>query len=391
MAHTKKMGLSTATLIGINSMIGAGIFTAPALLAQTVGPAALATYLFVIFAVTCMGWSFARLAQRFPEEGSFYLYTKQWAGHNVGMIAAWMYVFGILTAMGLLMERAGTYLQDYFPAYTVTTLGVSALAVLVGLNLISARIAQASQYIAICCTAFPLLAITILCLWNGNWANLTPVAPYGWMPALLASKEVIFGFFGFEGIPGIFPLVENPTKNVPRALMIAILSVSAIYFLFIFSIFLAIPSSMFTEPGMPLSHPLRELFPNLPWLVTLVHASMTISFMSVLNAVIYYVATLVRSLFKKMKTSVVKQAVTKQWINEKSSLLFVGAIILSSNLALKTLSQFFAAVSVCILFSFLSSFITLMTIKSERTVASIVAVATSSIIFGSAVKSLFGI
>jgi basic amino acid/polyamine antiporter, APA family len=380
MAHTKKMGLSTATLLGINSMIGAGIFTTPALLAHTVGPVALCTYIFVIFAVGCMGWSFARLAQRFPEEGSFYLYTKQWAGHRVGMIAAWMYVVGILTAMGLLAERAGTYLQDYTPDSSVSLLSIGVLVGLVALNLISARIAQASQYLAICCTVFPLLTITVLCMVHGSWDNLTPFAPFGWMPALLASKDVIFGFFGFEGIPGIFPLVEDAKKNVPRALMIAIGVVSTVYLLFIASIFFAIPAPLFATPGTPLSHPLRELFPAYPWLVGMVHLSMTLSFMSVLNAVIYYVSTLVQSLTKKMKMP----------LSRHMAIVCVGGFILAANLSLKTLNQFFAAVSVCILFSFLSSFITLLTIKAERTLPAVVACATSAIIFCSAIMSLFG-
>lgn len=67
----KKFGIFTATLIGMNAMIGAGIFTSPAKLATAVGPAALLTYLFVIVAVWCMAQSFGRLGELFPGVGSF--------------------------------------------------------------------------------------------------------------------------------------------------------------------------------------------------------------------------------------------------------------------------------------------------------------------------------
>ena len=380
MAHAKKMGLSTATLIGINSMVGAGIFTAPALLAHTVGPASLITYLFAIAAVGCMGWSFARLAQRFPEEGSFYIYTKQWAGHTVGMIAAWVYAIGILTAMGLLAERAGTYLLDYFPDNSARLMSLGIIATLTVLNLATTQLARASQYVSICCTVFPLLTITILCLLHGSFENLTPFAPHGWSPALAAGPAVMFAFFGFESIPGIYPLVADAKRNVPRALLLAIAIVSAVYFLFLASIFFAIPADMFADAATPLSHPLGELFPQYPWLVSMVHASMTISFVSVLNAIIYYMSTLVQSLVHKMKRE----------ISRPIAVLCVGGFIALANLSLHTMGQFFAAVSIFILFSFVSSFITLVTIPAERTVPTFVALGASLIILGSAVLRLLG-
>ena len=204
MAHAKKMGLATATLIGINSMVGAGIFTAPAILAYSVGPVALVTYLCAIVAVACMGLSFARLAQLFPEEGSFYVYTKQWAGHTMGMVAAWVYAIGILTAMGLLAERAGTYLGDYFLDMSPNILSLLVIAALTALNLVTTQLARASQYVSICCTIFPLLTITVLCLIHGTWANVTPFAPYGWAPAVAAGPDIIFGFFGINYLLEIF-------------------------------------------------------------------------------------------------------------------------------------------------------------------------------------------
>ncbi len=70
--QTQKIGLAVATIVGMNAMIGAGIFAVPAALASHVGPAGIITYAFVILAVWFMGSSIARLAQLFPQEGSFY-------------------------------------------------------------------------------------------------------------------------------------------------------------------------------------------------------------------------------------------------------------------------------------------------------------------------------
>src|SRR5918996_1117742 len=86
-----KIGVTTATIVGMNAMIGAGIFTAPAALASSVGPAGIVLYAGVVLAVWCMALSLARLASLYPEEGSFYVYAKQWGGHWIGLLASGLY------------------------------------------------------------------------------------------------------------------------------------------------------------------------------------------------------------------------------------------------------------------------------------------------------------
>jgi amino acid transporter len=116
MAETiQKIGVSTATIVGMNAMIGAGIFSIPATLAAHVGPAGILALIFVIISIWFMATSIARLAYLFPEEGSFYTYAKQWSGHIGGMLAVTSYLIGLLIAMGLLCRQAGIYLHTFIP------------------------------------------------------------------------------------------------------------------------------------------------------------------------------------------------------------------------------------------------------------------------------------
>ena len=70
--NVSKIGVATATIVGMNAMIGAGIFTAPAAIGSFVGPAGIIAYIFVIIAVWFIAQSLSRVAARFPQEGSFY-------------------------------------------------------------------------------------------------------------------------------------------------------------------------------------------------------------------------------------------------------------------------------------------------------------------------------
>ncbi|MFS8506727.1 MAG: amino acid permease [Candidatus Babeliales bacterium] len=78
--NSEKIGVLTATIVGMNAMIGAGIFTISSALAGDVGPAVILSFLFTAVSVWFMAQSFARVAQLFPQEGSFYTYARQWGG-----------------------------------------------------------------------------------------------------------------------------------------------------------------------------------------------------------------------------------------------------------------------------------------------------------------------
>src|SRR5215467_7125668 len=162
MPHTKtKIGLMTATAVCLNAMIDSGIFTAPAAIAWEVGPAGILAYLFVGITVWCMALSFARLAELFPHEGSFYIYTYSWAGHYGGLIASGLYMVGLTVAMGMLGHVCSFYLAELLPMVSPFILGLSTIAIIIVLNMFSVALSQLGQQILLVCTLFPLIAISI--------------------------------------------------------------------------------------------------------------------------------------------------------------------------------------------------------------------------------------
>jgi len=99
-------------MIGLNTMIGAGIFTLPSKLGALAGPAGLVTFILGFLGIWFIAQSFARAAYLYPQEGSFYIYAKQWGGHMMGLISAGAYMFGLLFALGLLCQITGNYLHS---------------------------------------------------------------------------------------------------------------------------------------------------------------------------------------------------------------------------------------------------------------------------------------
>ena len=380
-----KIGVATATIIGMNAMIGSGIFTAPAAMAAYVGPAGILAYIFVVIAVLFIAQSLARLAQLFPEEGSFYVYTKQWGGHTMGLIASSAYFIGLLIAMGLLSQMAGLYLVHFFPMLSPYALGLIALAVLVILNMFGAVLSSLGQHILIVCTLFPLVAITIMCLTKFNFAYLTPFAPYGFENVLKATRIVIFGFFGFECASSLFNIVHEPAKNVPRALTYSILIVGTIYTLFIASIILSTPLNLFTDARIPVSETLSIIFPEHPWMINIIHFAILSAIIGTIHSMIWSSSNLLTLILKRVKSKTVSNLLANNIINNKTAVLLVGACISISYISLKSLNLFFSLTAIFIVFAYITSMIALLMIPSEwksgRNIITILGIGTALLIF----------
>ncbi len=357
--NVSKIGVVTATIIGMNAMIGAGIFTAPAAIGSYVGPAGIIAYVFVIIAVWFIAQSLARVAARFPQEGSFYTYAKQWGGHVIGCVAGYSYLIGLLIAMGLLAQVAGFYLQDpFFPTVSSGALGLIALCALIVLNMFGVVLSELGQQILIVTTTFPLIVTTIMCFTKADLSNLTPFAPFGMRNLFQAAPAVLFGFFGFECASSLFSIVKDPQRNVPRALTYSIAIVGGMYLLLVASIILSTPLHLFTSPEIALPVVLRGVFPNNPWILTTIHISMLSAVLGTIHSMIWSSSALMVSLLKQANGI---------RLNPRLAVAIVGFFIFLSFVFLKNINLFFSLTAIFIILAYVLSILTLFTIKEERT------------------------
>ncbi len=384
--NVSKIGVTTATITGMNAMIGSGIFTAPAAIGMYVGPAGIVAYLFVIVAVWFIAQSLARVAARFPEEGSFYTYAKQWGGHIVGSIAGGAYLLGLLIAMGLLAKVAGIYLKDpFFPGLETQTLGLITLSSLTILNMFGVVLSELGQQILIVTTTFPLLVTTIMCFSKAQLSNLTPFAPYGMRNVLQATRAVVFGFFGFECASSLFAIVKDPQKNVPKALTYSIAIVGVIYVLFVTSIIVSTPLHLFVDPRIPLPIILKSIFPTNTWILTAVHISILSAIIGTIHSMIWSSSALMVSLANQIWGARLPQ---------RLAVLIIGFGIFLTFMFLKNIDLFFYLTAIFILLAYSLSIITLLTIKDEwkggRNLITIGGLITAGMIFYFAVEGLIG-
>ncbi|MCF7900177.1 APC family permease [Candidatus Babeliales bacterium] len=389
--NSEKIGVTTATIVGMNAMIGAGIFAIPTSLALGAGPAGIITFALMAVSVWFMAQSIARVAQLYPQEGSFYTYAKQWGGHYVGLLASSFYLIGLLIAMGLLTHAAGDHLVRYLPEFSVYTLGLCTLIGLTVLNILGASLSSLGQQILIICTVFPLIVTAVMCFLKADFANLFPFIPYGSLSILKATRVVAFSFFGFEAAASLFNIIKNPEENLPKALTYSLIIVSGLYLIFVTSLVLAVPLDLFKQYPGPIAGPLSIIFPHSKWVIEAVHISSISAILGTLHSMIWSSGYLFLTLMKKFRNKPTQLLLAHGIMNHRTATLCMGLAIFIS---FKTLTNemFFDFTALFLILAFSLSMITLLTLKEEwkskQNYITLAGLATAAMIFYFAVADI---
>lgn len=391
-ASSDKIGVLTATIVGMNAMIGAGIFAIPSALAGKVGPAGILTFGLVALSVWFIAQSLARVAQLYPQEGSFYTYAKQWGGHKVGLLASGCYLAGLLIAMGMLSHAAGEHLIRYIPNTSAHTAGLVTLIALTLLNVVGVSLSSLGQQILIILTVFPLIGTTLICLTKANTANLIPFAPHGLKNIFQGTRVVAFAFFGFEATASLFSIIRDPQKNLPKAITYSLTAVACLYLLFVTSLILAVPLHLFAEYPGPVSGPLEHIFPNNPWLLELIHISSISAILGTLHSMIWSSGALLLSFIKKLRNNSSRQLIAFGVINQTVCTVLIGLAIFTS-FSLLTNELFFNFTAMFLAMAYILSMATLLTLKPEwksgQNVITIAGILTASLLFYFAAENCF--
>lgn len=363
-SNSEKIGVSTATIVGMNAMIGAGIFATSTALASDVGPAGIISFAFMAVSVWFMAQSLARVAQLFPQEGSFYTYAKQWGGHYAGLFANACYMTGLLIAMGLLTHAAGDHLVRYIPTVSAYNLGLLTLISLTALNILGVSLSTLGQRILIVCTVFPLIATAVMCLLKADVANLMPFMPQGPISILKATRLVAFSFFGFEASASLFNVIKDPEKNLPKALTYSLIAVALLYLTFVTSLILAVPLNLFKQFPGPIAGPLSAIFPNNTWVIECVHISSISAILGTLHSMIWSSGTLFLTFIKKFRSKGAQLILAHGIMNHRTATLCMGIAIF---LSFKTFTSlmFFNFTALFLILAYSSSMVTLLTLKEE--------------------------
>jgi len=223
----RKLGTADAVVIGLGSMIGAGIFAALAPAAGAAGTGLLVALVLAGFLAYCNATSSAALAALYPESGGTYVYGRKRLSPFAGFVAGYGFVVGKLASCAAMALTFGHYAAPAF----ARPLAILAVAALTAINLRgvvkTARATRAIVAIALACLALVVLASAFG--GTADFARALPEAPLNGYGVLQAAGILFFAFAGYARIATLGEEVADPARTIPRAIPVALGIAFAVY------------------------------------------------------------------------------------------------------------------------------------------------------------------
>ncbi|MBF9129537.1 APC family permease, partial [Plantactinospora sp. S1510] len=238
----RRLGVPDAVVIGLGSMLGAGVFVVfgPATAAAGSGSGLLIALAVAGLVAFCNATSSARLAARYPESGGTYVYGRERLGPFAGFLAGWGFVVGKTASCAAMALTIGAYL---WPGYA-RPVAVAAVLAVTGVNLRGVqKTARVTRWL-VAGTLAVLVLVTLVGLFGGEFrpARLGEAtgAAQGVDAAqgvggalgvgvLTAAGLLFFAFAGYARIATLGEEVRDPERTIPRAVPIALGLVLVIY------------------------------------------------------------------------------------------------------------------------------------------------------------------
>ncbi|MFJ8197923.1 APC family permease [Streptomyces sp. NPDC096152] len=223
----RTLGLGDAVVIGLGSMIGAGIFAALGPAARAAGSGLLVGLGVAAVVAYCNAMSSARLAARYPASGGTYVYGRERLGVFWGYLAGWAFVVGKTASCAAMALTVGTYVWPE-QAHAV------AVAAVVALTAVNYGGIQKSAWLtrAIVAVVLAVLAsVVVVCLGSGaSDAERLAIGDSGGAGGVLqAAGLLFFAFAGYARIATLGEEVRDPARTIPRAIPLALGVALAVY------------------------------------------------------------------------------------------------------------------------------------------------------------------
>jgi basic amino acid/polyamine antiporter, APA family len=256
---TRALGAYATTALVAGTVIGTGIFLVPSQMLAHTGSALRVMGVWVFAGVLSLfgALGYAELGGTLPEAGGEYAYLREAYGAGMGFLYGWTQ-FMVAKAASIATIATGflLYVSYFFPflnqvlwqtrlgagahswTFKLTGLQIgSALIILLvsGLNVLGVRRSGAVQTVFTVAklSVLGVLIVGGLAFGRGSFQHFGTLVPAaaGTSGFLLATVSALWAYDGWNNLSMVAAEVQDPQRNMPRALIIGSLIVLAVYLL----------------------------------------------------------------------------------------------------------------------------------------------------------------
>ncbi|MCY0921978.1 APC family permease [Streptomyces sp. H27-G5] len=319
----RHLGVFDAVVIGLGSMLGAGIFAALAPAAGAAGSGLLVGLALAAVVAYCNATSSARLAARYPASGGTYVYGRERLGEFWGHLAGWAFVVGKTASCAAMALTVGSYVwPGQAPA-----IAVAAVVALTGLNYAGVQKSAWLTRAIVAVVLAVLAAVVVAACTSGEAAparlGIGDDATFG--GALQAAGLLFFAFAGYARIATLGEEVRDPARTIPRAIPLALGIALVVYTAVAVAVLLVLGPQGLADATAPLSDAARAA--GADWLAPVVRVGAAVAALGSLLALILGVSRTTLAMARDRHLPHALAAVHPRFQVPHRAELVVGAVV----------------------------------------------------------------
>jgi amino acid transporter len=254
--HLKRvLGVPSLVLFGMVYMVPLTVFTTYGIVTQLTGGRLSVAYLVTLAAMVFTARSYARMSAAYPVAGSAYAYTQKSFGAPVGFLAGWSLLLDYLFLPMLNYLVIGIYMSAAIPAVPPWVWIVIAVVVVTILNIVGiVSVARANFLLLALQLIFIVVLVVMAFVTITRTGNVDLIAPFkgdgtvgGASPIFAGAAILCLSFLGFDAVSTLSEEAKDPTRTVPKAIMIATVVCGLIFFGLSYISQLVFPSNQFAD------------------------------------------------------------------------------------------------------------------------------------------------
>ncbi|WOE31535.1 MULTISPECIES: APC family permease [unclassified Acinetobacter] len=258
-SSSKKLSLWQVTIIGIAYMTPMTVFDTFGIVSDLTSGHVPFAYLLALSAMLLTALSYARFSRHSEKSGSAYSYTAQSLGAKSGFFVGWCSLLDYLLLPLINVLLAAIYLHALIPSvpYWLWVIVSSGLVTLVNCFRIKLL---ANLSLVFVFAPIILMLVFIYLVIDGigssqgyqHVLSLKPLwhGPQELLPLIAGASVLCFSFLGFDAVTTLSHETRNPTKTIPRAVILTTLAGGVIFFTASWFIQLYFPSNIrFQNPS----------------------------------------------------------------------------------------------------------------------------------------------
>jgi amino acid transporter len=281
---------------GLGAIIGSGWLFGVLYAANYAGPAAILAWIIAAVIVIFIALVYAELSGMLPEAGGITRFPHFTHGSLAGFIMSWGAFLGYAAVPAIEAEAVVQYAEHYITSFqnnSALDFVVEAIILLVfyAINIYGVKVfAKINSVVTFLKFITPTLTIIVILFVAKHWGNYTATTahgsgfmPYGTAGIFIAvsSGGIIFSLLGFRQAVDLAGEAKNPQRDVPRAILTAILLGALVYTLVQVVFIAALPPNAIAKGWAALAYtsPFAQVATiiGLGWLASILYADAVLS------------------------------------------------------------------------------------------------------------------